>query len=55
MNKKIKFVCSQCGADVQEELIDEEKSNENWKVKKDKCPFCGGKIIINLITKEDES
>lgn len=42
----IYFICEQCGTDVQENLIDKEKSNENWLVKKEKCPFCGGKITI---------
>ena len=46
MKKKkieIYFVCKTCGADVQENLIDNEKSNENWKVCKEECPFCGNK------------
>ncbi len=51
--KKIKrgevyFVCKRCGADVQENLIDEEKSNDNWKVCKEKCPFCGNKLSIKV-------
>lgn len=51
MKKKIeiKFVCKQCGADVQENLIDKKKSNSNWKVSLENCPFCGGKIGLSLI------
>ena len=44
----IYFACEKCGADVQEELIDKEKSNANWQVKKDECPFCGGNITVKV-------
>lgn len=42
------FVCEKCGADVQENLIDKKKSNNNWQVCKEKCPFCGNKITIKI-------
>lgn len=45
---EIYFVCEQCGADVQENLIDKEKSNKNWQVGKEKCPFCDFKISIKV-------
>lgn len=48
MKLDIYFYCEQCGSDVQENLIDKEKSNENWKVKKEKCPFCGGSILLRI-------
>lgn len=45
---EIYFVCEQCGADVQENLIDKDKSNENWLVNKEKCPFCNARISIKV-------
>jgi len=51
MRKKlpeVMFYCKKCGADVQESLIDKEKSNENWSVCLEECPFCGSKIQIKL-------
>jgi len=45
---KMTFVCSKCGADNQEDLIDKEKSNENWRVGKEKCPHCGSKVNIKF-------
>lgn len=38
------FECEKCKADNQKDLIDPLKSNNNWTVSKDKCPFCKGKI-----------
>jgi len=36
---EIKILCDKCGKDMPK---DEEKSNKNWFVSKEKCP-CGGK------------
>ena len=54
MNKKeplFYFYCPKCGADVQENLIDKEKSNSNWTVSKENCPFCGSKLSIKIKNK----
>ncbi len=39
------MVCEDCGAGAP---INEEQSNENWKVYKNKCDKCGGKIEPKL-------
>jgi len=49
LTAQIEFYCKKCGADVQESLIDKEKSNKNWSVCLDICPFCGEKIRIRII------
>ena len=47
---KISFICKKCGNDNQNELIDKEKSNKNWLVCINKCPKCGGKVELDLLT-----
>ena len=44
MKNEIKFICKKCGKEIP---IDEEKSNDNWKVYKTECP-CGGKAIMDF-------
>lgn len=41
MKNEIILVCEKCG---KEKEIDEEQSDENWKIYKNykKCKFCGG-------------
>jgi hypothetical protein len=51
-NKGIYFVCEQCGADVQENLIEINKFNENLRLVKEICPFCEGKIVLTTKNKE---
>lgn len=31
-----------------EPMVDEEKSNENWKVYADPCPECGEKLELTI-------
>lgn len=44
---KIEFYCKKCDISS-DELIDKEKSNNNWLVCIKKCPKCGGKIELKF-------
>lgn len=41
---KIKMVCPK---DEAHDIIDHDKSNENWIVYKNECPVCKSKAIFN--------
>lgn len=45
MSEEIKFVCEK---DSEHDVIDHEKSNDNWKVYLNECPECGGEVVIPL-------
>ncbi len=45
---RIVFYCTRCGNSNQDTLVDKEKSNKNWSVKKEICPQCGGSISFKI-------
>lgn len=50
--KEMKVVCERCGSIAP---IDEEKSNENWKVYSTKEPCkCGGRFVPEIIAKQNK-
>lgn len=41
----MEFYCKKCNLPAEE---DKEKSNENWKVFKTKCPKCGRRVDVRF-------
>lgn len=48
--KELKFVCEN---DETHDVVDKDKSNNNWKVYLNICPKCGGATIIPFPPQQD--